>query len=195
MAAQSWDFRRIWSASGCVGLLTEAPTSCHVRPNRPWPDTSPAWVLPEPVATTTGRDLNSGMITLLGQLTRGIGVADCADRGRPTTRQRIWPSLLSTQGIRVVEDGVVELLAGLHDAKEQTRTRSPRKLDVHRCGLGGAGEQQVTVQANRCGSERGRRTEVGRWAASSDEYVGATFDRGTHQVLEGTRLFRPLQTR
>jgi hypothetical protein len=63
------------------------------------------------------RDLNPGMITLLGQLTRGINVTDCADRGRSATRQRIWPSPLNTQGIRVVEDGVVQLLAGLYDAK------------------------------------------------------------------------------
>jgi hypothetical protein len=72
------------------------------------------------------RDLNPGTITLLGQLTRGTNVADPADRSRPTTGQRVWPSALGTQGIHVLDYGVVELLAGSHDAEQQARTGSPR---------------------------------------------------------------------
>ena len=127
------------------------------------------------------------MITLLGQLTRGIGVADRADRGRPATRQRIWPSPSARRAFAWSRTASSSS-SRVSTTPNSARTRSPRKLDVHRWRRWrGAGEQQVTVQANRCGGERGRRTEVGRWAASRDEYVGATFER-THQVLEGTRL-------
>ena len=120
MAAHSWDVRRIWSASAGAGLLTVTPMSCHVSRTDLATTTLPGCCRSQSLPNYWVRPV-SRTITLLGQLTRAMNVADCRRPGSP--RHADTGMAVSPQPQAFAwSSGVVELLAGSHGAEQQTRT-------------------------------------------------------------------------
>jgi hypothetical protein len=96
---------------------------------------------------------------------------------------------LCPKDLRVLEDTVVELVAGVDGVEQQPGTSGARQLDVGRPNRRRlTGEQEVTVHADDpCSHGRGR-AEVRRRTTGRNEDVGLLGDCCSDQELQGPRF-------
>ena len=174
-----------------AGLLTLAPTSRHGRPNPTCPATSPAWVPPEPVATTTVRAVIPAAVALLGQLSRRVGVAERAGRGRPAPRHGVRSPPLCPQGLRVLQRQRRRAASRVSTTSKSSRAPAARASSTfdRRSRRRRTGEQQVAVQPDdaRRPSRRPRRSSSDGLPAATKTSDPSASGRA-EQELQGPRL-------